>query len=42
MANQVVVGIPMGDEGKGKVVDLLAEQADIIVRFKADITQDTH
>ena len=34
MANLVVVGTQWGDEGKGKVVDLLAEQADIIVRFQ--------
>lgn len=30
----VVVGVQWGDEGKGKVVDLLAEEADIIVRFQ--------
>ena len=34
MANLVVVGTQWGDEGKGKVVDLLAEQADVIVRFQ--------
>lgn len=34
MANLVVVGTQWGDEGKGKVVDILAEQADIIVRFQ--------
>ena len=34
MGNLVVVGTQWGDEGKGKVVDLLAEQADIIVRFQ--------
>jgi adenylosuccinate synthase len=28
----VVVGVQWGDEGKGKVVDLLAENADIVVR----------
>lgn len=32
--NQVVVGAQWGDEGKAKVVDYLAEQADIIVRFQ--------
>jgi len=31
--NIVVVGTQWGDEGKGKVVDLLSEQADVIVRF---------
>src|SRR5262249_12849620 len=30
----VVVGAQWGDEGKGKVVDLLAEHADIIVRYQ--------
>lgn len=34
MGNLVVIGTQWGDEGKGKVVDLLAEQADIIVRFQ--------
>lgn len=32
--NIVVVGCQWGDEGKGKVVDLLAEKADIIARFQ--------
>jgi len=30
----VVVGSQWGDEGKGKVVDLLTEQADIVARFQ--------
>jgi len=30
----VVVGTQWGDEGKGKVVDILAEHADIIVRYQ--------
>jgi adenylosuccinate synthase len=34
MSTLVVVGIQWGDEGKGKVVDLLAQEADIIVRFQ--------
>jgi adenylosuccinate synthase len=34
MANVVVVGSQWGDEGKGKIVDWLSEQADIIVRFQ--------
>ena len=29
-----VVGAQWGDEGKGKIVDLLAEFADVIVRFQ--------
>src|SRR4030043_474864 len=28
-----VIGAQWGDEGKGKVVDMLAEKADIVVRF---------
>jgi adenylosuccinate synthase len=34
MANVVVVGTQWGDEGKGKVVDLYAEKADVIARFQ--------
>jgi adenylosuccinate synthase len=34
VANVVVVGTQWGDEGKGKIVDLLAEFADIVVRFQ--------
>ena len=34
MKNIVVVGSQWGDEGKGKIVDWLSEQADIVVRFQ--------
>ncbi len=34
MANVVVVGAQWGDEGKGKIVDWLSVNADIIVRFQ--------
>lgn len=34
MPNIVIVGTQWGDEGKGKMVDLLSENADIIVRFQ--------
>jgi adenylosuccinate synthase len=34
MPNIVVVGAQWGDEGKGKVIDMLTEQADIVVRFQ--------
>jgi adenylosuccinate synthase len=34
MANVVVVGTQWGDEGKGKIVDLLAKYADFVVRFQ--------
>jgi adenylosuccinate synthase len=33
MPGTVVVGLQFGDEGKGKVIDFLAEEADIVVRF---------
>ena len=33
MPGSVVVGAQWGDEGKGKVVDIYAEQADVVVRF---------
>ena len=32
--NVVVLGTQWGDEGKGKIVDLLTEQADAVVRFQ--------
>jgi len=34
VANIVIVGTQWGDEGKGKIVDLLAANADIVVRFQ--------
>ena len=34
MNSVVVVGTQWGDEGKGKIVDLLAEQVDYVVRFQ--------
>ncbi len=34
MPGLVIVGAQWGDEGKGKVVDLLAEQADLVIRFQ--------
>jgi adenylosuccinate synthase len=34
VANIVVLGTQWGDEGKGKVVDMLAENADLVVRFQ--------
>jgi adenylosuccinate synthase len=34
VANIVIVGTQWGDEGKGKIVDLLSEFADIVVRFQ--------
>jgi adenylosuccinate synthase len=34
MPGTVIVGAQWGDEGKGKVIDLLAEHADVVVRFQ--------
>ena len=34
MKNVVVVGSQWGDEGKGKIVDWLSDQADVVVRFQ--------
>ena len=34
MTALVVVGTQWGDEGKGKIVDLLTEQADAVVRYQ--------
>ena len=32
--NTVVVGVQWGDEGKGKIVDMIASRADLVVRFQ--------
>ena len=32
--NIVLVGAQWGDEGKGKVIDILSEDADYVVRFQ--------
>jgi len=34
MANTVAIGIQWGDEGKGKIVDLLAPKMDVVARFQ--------
>jgi len=34
MAGIVIVGAQWGDEGKGKITDLLAENADLVIRFQ--------
>jgi len=33
MANTILVGAQWGDEGKGKIIDVLTEQADVVVRY---------
>ena len=34
MANTVIIGAQWGDEGKGKIVDMLSAQSQVIVRFQ--------
>ena len=34
MSNCAIVGINWGDEGKGKITDMLAKESDIIIRFQ--------
>lgn len=34
MPNTILVGAQWGDEGKGKVIDVLTSQADVVVRFQ--------
>ncbi len=38
--NVVVIGTQWGDEGKGKLVDLLTEQAQQSCAFRVDTTPD--
>src|SRR5262245_13363001 len=33
MSGVVIIGAQRGDEGKGKIVDLFTERADVVVRF---------
>jgi hypothetical protein len=33
MANTILVGAQWGDEGKGKIIDVLTKQADVVVRY---------
>jgi adenylosuccinate synthase len=34
MANTVIIGAQWGDEGKGKIIDVLSEGADVVVRYQ--------
>ena len=38
MSNCAVVGINWGDEGKGRMVDLIAKDYDIVIRYQAATT----
>ncbi|WP_026787587.1 adenylosuccinate synthase [Planktothrix rubescens] len=37
MANVVVIGAQWGDEGKGKITDLLSGSADVVVRYQGGV-----
>ena len=37
MANVVVIGAQWGDEGKGKITDLLSKSADMVVRYQGGV-----
>ena len=37
MANVVVIGSQWGDEGKGKITDLLSRSADVVVRYQGGV-----
>ena len=41
MSNCAVVGINWGDEGKGRMGDLLTEDFDVVVRYRAAGTRAT-
>jgi len=38
--NIVIVGMQWGDEGKGKIIDILSRKVDYIVRYQGGITPD--
>ena len=37
MKNVIVVGTQWGDEGKGKIVDWLSSEADVVVRIQGGL-----
>ncbi|WP_218083032.1 adenylosuccinate synthase [Anthocerotibacter panamensis] len=37
MANVIIVGAQWGDEGKGKITDLLSRSADVVVRYQGGV-----
>ena len=42
MSNVVsIVGAQWGDEGKGRMIDYLAQSSQVVIRFKAETTPDT-
>ena len=42
MSTIVITGTQWGDEGKGKIVDYLAEQADTVVRYQGHVVMPYH
>lgn len=38
MENTIVVGAQWGDEGKAKITDILAQNADLIIRYQGGAT----
>ena len=39
MANTILVGAQWGDEGKGKIIDVLTETAGVVVRYAGGTTR---
>ena len=39
MPLDIIVGAQWGDEGKGRIVDLMSARADVVARFMAGITR---
>ncbi len=37
MSNCAIVGINWGDEGKGRMVDLITQDYDVVVRYQGEI-----
>ena len=42
MSVSVLVGVQWGDEGKGKIIDVLTEKAGMVVRFQGGNTPAGH
>ena len=42
MKVDVLLGLQWGDEGKGKVVDVLTPRYDVVARFRVDRMPDIH
>ena len=40
MTNKAVIGLQWGDEGKGKIVDFLSEDFDLVARYQGGNNKD--